>query len=190
MKSVKATIAHQIPSRPPIHIAVGDEVTVGDRDQEWPAFVFVRTSKGAGWVPARHLSASSGSAVVVDAYDTTELPTEVGDDLEVIHEDTDSGWLWCRSAVGREGWVPIKTVTTADDLRSGSWQPPSIPSVRGWSLAAAKVSMRRGRTARSFARPAASLERMTFSKAATGTSTPKRCTITVVRTRSGKPSLQ
>lgn len=114
MRSVKATTAHQIPSRPPIQIAVGDEVTVGDRDQEWPAFVFVTTSKGSGWVPARHLSTSSGSAVVVDAYDTTELPTEVGDDLEVIHEDPDSGWLWCRSAVGREGWVPIKTITTAE----------------------------------------------------------------------------
>jgi hypothetical protein len=114
MRSVKATIAHQIPSRPPIQIAVGDEVTVGDRDHVWPAFVFVTTSKGAGWVPARHLSTSSGSAVVVDAYDTTELPTEVGDDLKAIHEDTDSGWLWCRSAVGREGWIPIKTVTTAE----------------------------------------------------------------------------
>lgn len=76
--------------------------------------MFVTTSKCAGWAPARHLSTSSGSAVVVDAYDTTELPTEVGDDLEVIHEDTDSGWLWCRSTLGREGWVPIKTVTTAE----------------------------------------------------------------------------
>lgn len=73
--------------------------------------MFVSTPQGSGWVPARNLSKSSGSAVVVDAYDTTELPTEVGDDLEVLHEDTDSGWLWCRSPVGREGWVPIKTVT-------------------------------------------------------------------------------
>ncbi len=87
---------------------------MGDRDHEWPAFVFVTTSKGVGWVPVRHLSTSSGTAVVVDAYDTTELSTEVGDDLEAIHEDTDSGWLWCRSAVGREGWVPINTVTTAE----------------------------------------------------------------------------
>ncbi len=94
-------------------MAVGDEVTVGDRDQEWPAFVFVTTPRGSGWVPARHLTSSSASAVVVEAYDTTELPTEVGDDLDVIHEDTDSGWIWCRSVVGREGWVPIKTVSTA-----------------------------------------------------------------------------
>lgn len=75
--------------------------------------MFVTMSKGSGWVPARYLSTSSGRTIVVDAYDTTELPTEVGDNLEVIREDTDSGWLWCRSAVGQEGWVPIKAVTTA-----------------------------------------------------------------------------
>lgn len=113
MRRVKATVAHQIPSRPPIQVAAGEEVTAGDRDQEWPAFVFVTTSKGSGWVPARYLTAASGPAVVVQAYDTTELPTELGEELDVIQEDTDSGWIWCRSAIGREGWVPIKTVSTA-----------------------------------------------------------------------------
>jgi hypothetical protein len=113
MRRVRATLAHQIPKRSPIRLAVGDEVAVGDRDQEWPEFVFVTTPNGAGWVPARHVSPSSGSSVVVEEYDTTELPTEVGDLLEVIHEDIDSGWIWCRSAVGRQGWVPIKTVTSA-----------------------------------------------------------------------------
>jgi hypothetical protein len=113
VRRVKATVAHQIPSRSPIQLAVGEEVTAGDRDQEWPAFVFVTTPRGSGWVPARHLTSSSASAVVVEAYDTTELPTEVGEELDVIHEDTDSGWIWCRSVVGREGWVPIKTVSTA-----------------------------------------------------------------------------
>lgn len=86
---------------------------MGERDPDWSEFVFVTTPCGAGWVPARHLSRSSSSAVVVEEYDTTELPTEVGDLLEVIHEDTESGWLWCRSAVGRQGWVPIKSVTSS-----------------------------------------------------------------------------
>ena len=69
---------------------------------------------GAGWVPARHLSQSSGHAVAVIGYDTTELPTEVGDYLRVVHEDAQSGWLWCRSAAGEEGWVPSKTVVDAE----------------------------------------------------------------------------
>ena len=83
---------------------------VGARDTEWPEFVFVTTPHGAGWVPARHLTESSGHGVVRTAYDTTELPTQAGDELEVLVEDVVSGWAWCRAAGGREGWVPVRTV--------------------------------------------------------------------------------
>ena len=75
----------------------GERVDVGDRDSEWPEFVFVTASHGTGWVPARHLSATSGTAVVQIAYDTTELPTQAGDVVEVVAEDLTSGWLWCRA---------------------------------------------------------------------------------------------
>lgn len=44
------------------------------------------------------------------AYDTTELPTQVGDVLDVVTEDLQSGWLWCGSDDGRLGWVPVRTV--------------------------------------------------------------------------------
>lgn len=110
MRTVTAARAHKIPERPPLRLAVGDEVTVGERDTRWPAFVFVTAADGSGWVPARHLSHPAGPAVVRVAYDTTELPTEVGDRLDVLLEDLDSGWLWCRAAGGREGWVPVDTL--------------------------------------------------------------------------------
>lgn len=114
MRRVTARTAHQISDRPPIQLAAGEEVRVGERDTEWPEFVFVTASHGAGWAPARHLSRSSGIAVVETAYDTTELPTQAGDVLEVVAEDLPSGWLWCRAADGREGWVPVKTVEGSD----------------------------------------------------------------------------
>lgn len=68
---------------------------------------------GAGWVPSRHLSQASGHAVVRSAYDTTELPTLVGEVLEVVAGDVVSGWLWCRSSKGWEGWVPVRTIEEA-----------------------------------------------------------------------------
>lgn len=114
VRAVRAKTAHQIPDRPPIRVSIGEHVNVGERDGEWPEFVFVRSANGSGWVPARHLSSSSGSAVVRTAYDTTELPTHAGELLHVIVEDLTSGWLWCRSADGREGWVPVKTVEPAE----------------------------------------------------------------------------
>jgi hypothetical protein len=110
MRRVVATAAHEIPDRAPLRVSVGQRVDVGDRDTEWPEFVFVTAPQGSGWVPARHLSASSGSAVVLTEYDTTELPTRPGEVLDVVAEDLVSGWMWCRSPEGREGWVPVKTL--------------------------------------------------------------------------------
>jgi SH3 domain len=114
VRRVVATQSHEIAERPPLRLAVGDAVDVGERDTEWPAFVFVTCDAGSGWVPRRYLSASSGRAVVRTAYDTTELPTTVGQVLDVVGEDLESGWLWCRSADGREGWVPVRTVAAPD----------------------------------------------------------------------------
>ena len=105
---------HEIPDRPPIRVDVGDLVEVGERDGEWPAFVFVTTQKGSGWIPERHLDRQGASAIVTEGYDTTELPTEEGEELEVLHEDLTSGWLWCRDKNGREGWVPERTLSRLD----------------------------------------------------------------------------
>ncbi len=113
MRRVVATVAHAISERPPVQLGVGDHVQVGERDTDWPEFVFVTASQGAGWVPARHLSAAAGDAVVETPYDTTELPTDVGEVLDVVAEDLPSGWLWCRSREGREGWVPVNTLAPA-----------------------------------------------------------------------------
>jgi D-aminopeptidase len=110
----RAVASHAIPLRPPVRVDVGDEVAVGERDDTWPAFVFVTCDKGEGWIPSRHLTASEGSATVRHAYDTTELPTTRGEELGVLRRDDDSGWLWCRNDVGREGWVPINTLVELD----------------------------------------------------------------------------
>jgi SH3 domain len=111
---VVARSAHEIPDRPPIRVNVGDRVGVGERDTEWPAFVFVTAEKGSGWIPERHLDRQGASAVVTEGYDTTELPTEEGEELEVLAEDLISGWLWCRGRNGREGWVPERTLSRLD----------------------------------------------------------------------------
>jgi hypothetical protein len=111
---VIARSPHEIPDRPPIRVRPGDRVEVGERDSEWPAFVFVTCPQGSGWIPERHLDRQGVSAVVTEVYDTTELPTEEGEELEVLREDLASGWLWCRAKDGREGWVPERTLSLLD----------------------------------------------------------------------------
>lgn len=80
---------------------------VGERDTDWPAFVFVTSAGGQGWVPARHLSSDTGAAVVELAYDTTELAVAAGQEVTVVDKDDESGWWWCRADGGAEGWVPV-----------------------------------------------------------------------------------
>ena len=113
LRRVIAHEGHEVPRRPAIRLVPGDKAQLGERDDEWPEFVFVTTAHGAGWVPRRHLSEQadhSGQAVVRTAYDTTELRTEAGQVLQVVAEDLESGWLWCRAGNSREGWVPVRTV--------------------------------------------------------------------------------
>jgi hypothetical protein len=110
MKTVRSVRAHEVPSRPPIQLAKGDNVQVGEQDTTWPAFVFVTAEVGSGWVPSRYIDTDRDPAVMTEPYDTTELPTSVGDVLAVVARDDLSGWLWVRDAGDHEGWVPRNTV--------------------------------------------------------------------------------
>jgi uncharacterized protein YgiM (DUF1202 family) len=107
---VVAKYAHQIPDRQPMRLVAGERVDASERSSEWREHVFVIAEGGTGWVPVRSLSGSSGMVTVRESYDTTELATRAGEHLEVIKEDVRSGWLWCRSGEGREGWVPLSTL--------------------------------------------------------------------------------
>lgn len=98
----------------PLILTAGEAVTVGRRDTTWPAFVFVATSHGEGWVPARHLSADLGPAVVMTPYDTTELVLTAGQTVEVLDRDDESGWWWCAAEDGTAGWVPMDALVPED----------------------------------------------------------------------------
>lgn len=112
MKVCRAALAHEVPQRSPLQVSAGDHVTIETlADDEWPAFAFISCAGGSGWVPSRYLSAAAiGPAVVRVPYDTTELPTQLGERVVVITDDGESGWSWCRAEDGREGWVPNKTL--------------------------------------------------------------------------------
>jgi hypothetical protein len=110
MTRLRATAAHVIPERSPIRLVPGQRVRAGRHDTQWPAFVFVTTDDGAGWVPERLLDISSDPAVVIVGYDTTELATTAGEELTLIKQDNPSGWAWVRNAAGQQGWVPLSTI--------------------------------------------------------------------------------
>jgi hypothetical protein len=110
MRITTALVSREVSQPKPMRVDIGDRVVVGERDTDWPAFVFVTSDTGSGRVPLRYLSRARPVAVVNTPYDTSELPTREGDVIEVVREDRASGWLWCRSLEGRQGWVPATTL--------------------------------------------------------------------------------
>lgn len=44
------------------------------------------------------------------AYDTTELDLLEGEEVTVVDRDDAGGWWWCRTADGRQGWVPVEVL--------------------------------------------------------------------------------
>ena len=98
-------------TEPPLQLRPGQVVTVGERSDEWPAFVLVRTSRGeCAWVPERCLGSERPRTRARRAYDTRVVDPRIGETLGVLVRDERSGWLWCRDADGAEGWYPISHV--------------------------------------------------------------------------------
>jgi hypothetical protein len=98
---------HRAPDRPAIRVAAGDRVTLGDRDAEWPQFVWTSLASGlGGWVPSALFDAERGQASALEDYDTRELDAEPGEDLVLHREYAD--WWWVENARSECGWIPAR----------------------------------------------------------------------------------
>ncbi|MFZ0892561.1 MAG: SH3 domain-containing protein [Thermoplasmata archaeon] len=101
---------------PPLQVRPGEVVEVGEQSDEWPAFVLVTMKDGAvGWIPSRILRIEGKTGDVMADYDTTSLDPLLGEELQVISEDREGGWLWCRDSQSQLGWFPQNHVENVDD---------------------------------------------------------------------------
>lgn len=116
VKRMKALVAtpHRSSYPDPIEFKEGEVVTTtGKQDDEFPGWIWVRTSNGKeGWAPEAYLQQQiTNQAIASSDYSAKELDTSEGDEIEILSEL--GGWVWCRNAGGQEGWIPVRTVTTA-----------------------------------------------------------------------------
>jgi hypothetical protein len=89
----------------PLHLAPGDEVTVGPVDRAWPGWVWAEGDRDRdGYVPEAILEPlGEGRYAALEAFDPTTLVIRRGDELESLKQI--HGWHWCRNAAGQQGWV-------------------------------------------------------------------------------------
>jgi len=107
MTRARVIAPHRAPDRPPIRIAPGDVVTLGARDEEWPAFAWTTHANGlGGWVPASLFDREQGTATAKVAYDTRELDVDAGERLTLHRELAD--WWWAENSGGATGWIPAR----------------------------------------------------------------------------------
>lgn len=114
MKRARVVQPHRVPDRPAIRVASGDAVTLGERDTDWPDFVWTTLAEGhGGWIPAKLFDREHGPATALDAYDTQELDAEPGDILRLHREQAQ--WWWAENARGEYGWIPARVLEPLED---------------------------------------------------------------------------
>ena len=113
MKRARVVAQHRAPDRPAIRIAPGDEVTLGERDNDWPQFVWTTLASGlGGWIPSVLFDRDMGLATAQREYDTQELDADVGQILTLHHELAD--WWWAENERGASGWIPARAIEIID----------------------------------------------------------------------------
>ncbi|HYN07230.1 MAG TPA: hypothetical protein VES67_07550 [Vicinamibacterales bacterium] len=97
---------HVVQYADPISVDAGARVIVGRRDDRFTRWLWCRADDGReGWVPETILTSTEpGTAVVVEAYEATQVPVQAGTPVDVIKEFDGFAWIQCED--GRLGWVP------------------------------------------------------------------------------------
>lgn len=107
--------SHRNQYRNPVQLRTGQIVELGVRDEEWPAFAWVKTADGAaGWAPADWLRPlDGGRAEALRDYSARELDVDRGEQVRLHHEH--GGWWWSERADGVQGWLPARELELLEE---------------------------------------------------------------------------
>lgn len=87
----------------PISFDVGESLSIGELDTEFPNWVRVRTVDGnEGWAPTQYIDFESSTAT--QYYSAYELNVNIGDCVNVLFELNE--WFMVECSTGKPGWIP------------------------------------------------------------------------------------
>jgi len=93
----------------PLVLAKGDKIVLGERDSEYPAFIWATNRQGkSGWVPVNVLDRSIDEAYALQAYSACELDADLGEVVDLVYET--GGWWWAQNKLGKCGWLPASAL--------------------------------------------------------------------------------
>ncbi len=101
--------AYEMAYPDPLILQAGEEITVGQNDTQWPAYIWCTNQAGkGGWVPESYIERRGERGLARRAYAAIELSASVGEELVI--GDEEGGWLWCTNQQNRSGWIPADNV--------------------------------------------------------------------------------
>jgi len=95
----------------PISISAGEQVELTGRQEDWDGHIWLwaKSADGLeGWIPDSLFDIGKTLHLAKDDYTAVELSCQTGQVLSGIKET--HGWVYCRSADGRLGWVPRRNL--------------------------------------------------------------------------------
>ncbi|MFX1309699.1 MAG: SH3 domain-containing protein [Promethearchaeota archaeon] len=111
MKGKKCRVIedYNSPYTEPLVITKGVFLSIGEKESEWPGWIWCTTKSGKSrWVPENYLKIDGKNGKMMREYIATELSVKVGEEL--IIEEEEAEWFWVRNQQGKSGWVPIRNV--------------------------------------------------------------------------------
>jgi len=107
----KVGIAHKSNYPDPISFVTGDELVLGDADDEYIGWIKVTThEKNVGWAPIEYIELHTDNRLgtAICDYSAVELNTIEEEGLLVLGEL--NGWYFAENLNGDRGWVPTDSV--------------------------------------------------------------------------------
>lgn len=91
----------------PFVVQAGDVLIAGDRQSEWPGWIWCTNREGESrWMPGAYLRRQGEQCIALRDYDAAELTVRPGQELVATEES--GGWFWCTDQDGQRGWVPAE----------------------------------------------------------------------------------
>ncbi len=114
MKRARVLREYRTQYHDPIEFRSGETVQLGQRDSEWPEFIWATDPRGrSGWAPSSLLSTEHSSARALADYSARELDADAGQIVHLLREV--GGWWWAKNSLDQCGWIPARDLHILED---------------------------------------------------------------------------